>query len=151
MKQKVISILILLVVGVACTKETNSIPDYRVRLSLDTDLEDKALRIVTGYKTYTRSNIDYNPNFEAVGFGGVLVVHAVDEHFYAFDLACPYEANPSVRIEVDELSLVAVCPNCKTEYSVFSYGGLGAPNGVGKEYLKKYQVFAKDNKLTVTN
>ena len=132
-------------------KETNSIPNLFVRLYLDTNLEDKALRIVSGYKTYTRANIDYNPNLEGIGYGGILVVHAIDDQFYAFDLSCPYEADRNIRIEVDESSHVAVCPVCKTEYSVFSYGGIAAPNGAGREYLKKYQVVANGSKLTVTN
>lgn len=141
-----------LCISLACSKETNSIPYRPVRLNLDTNLSDKDLRIVGGYKTYTKPHTDYNPNMEAIGYGGVLVVHAFNDQFYAYDLACPYEANPAIRVEVDELSLSAVCPKCKTSYDVFSETGFAAPNGVGKEYLKRYeQVMVSGTKITVVN
>lgn len=151
MKQKLFVLIVLLCANIACTKDTNSIPDYPVRLSLDTNLRDKDLRIIGGYKTYTKPNVDYNPNLEAVGYGGILVVHAFNDYFYAYDLACPYEANPSIRVEVDESSVSAICPKCRTKYSVFTEG-FAAPDGVGTEYLKRYErVVASGNKITITN
>jgi nitrite reductase/ring-hydroxylating ferredoxin subunit len=92
---------------------------------------------------------DVNPNIERVGFGGVLVVHALDDQFHAFDLACPYEVNQGVRVAADENNLFAICPKCGTKYDIAF--GSGAPDGVSKYYLKRYTVTGSGTQLTVTN
>ncbi len=61
---------------------------------------------------------------ERLGFGGLAVVRdLLDTKFYAFDLACPYENNASVQLEIKDLSLR--CPKCKSEFEVVS--GTGVP------------------------
>jgi nitrite reductase/ring-hydroxylating ferredoxin subunit len=124
------------------------IGNYPVYLRLDLAFEDKALRTVPGSKSYTVKDI--NTNIERIGFGGVLVVHAVDDRFHAFDLACPHEANRSILIEPDADHLNAVCPRCGTKYEI-GIEGSGAPNGVSRFYLKKYTVLGSGTQLTVTN
>jgi nitrite reductase/ring-hydroxylating ferredoxin subunit len=140
-------LLLCLSVLAACEEPENPIPNYPVYLELDLTFEDKELRKVPGSKVYTVRNI--NPNTERAGFGGVLVVHASDGLFYAFDLACPYEANNSILVEADENTLNAVCPKCGTKYDIAF--GSGAPNGVGRNYLKKYTVVNSGSHLTVSN
>jgi nitrite reductase/ring-hydroxylating ferredoxin subunit len=124
------------------------IGNYPVYLRLDLQFEDKALRDVPSSKTYALKDI--NANIERIGFGGVLVVHAVDNQFYAFDRACPYEANRSILIEADANHLTAICPKCGTKYDI-GVGGSGAPNGVGNYYLKRYTVSGSSSQLIVTN
>ncbi|MDR1407728.1 MAG: (2Fe-2S)-binding protein [Tannerella sp.] len=140
-------LLILSLLAFACGEVENPVPNYPVYLDLDLTFEDKALRDVPSSKTYTLKNI--NINTERVGFGGVLVVHASDGLFYAFDMACPYEASRSAIIEADANTLYAVCPKCGTKYDIGF--GSGAPDGIGKDYLRRYIVTGADPRLTVRN
>ena len=119
----------------------SSIPDYPVSLELDLRFEDKELRAVQAYKIYTLRNI--NINLERCGFGGVLVYHGVNslatDAFYAFDIACPYEAQSNITVEIDNEGIYAICPKCGSKYELIN--GVGNPvEGVSKEYLKQYRV-----------
>lgn len=133
----------------SCAKSLDPIGNYSVYLHLDMSFEDKELRSVPSSKQYTLKNI--NTNTERVGFGGVLVVHSVDDQYYAFDLSCPYESRRDVLIAPDATVLTATCAQCGTVYDI-GVGGTGAPNGIGTYYLKKYYVNRVGNsELTVTN
>jgi nitrite reductase/ring-hydroxylating ferredoxin subunit len=123
------------------------IGNYPVYLRLDLSNKDKELRPINSSKAYTEKNI--NMNIERAGFGGVLVVHAVDDRFHAFDLACPHEASRSVLLAADENNLYAVCPRCGSKYDIAF--GTGAPEGVSKYYLKRYTVSESNSQLTVSN
>jgi uncharacterized Zn-finger protein len=136
----------LILLCLSCDKVENPIGNFRVYLRLDMNNKDKALRTV-GSKAYTMK--DVNAGFEQVGFGGVLAVHAVDDCFYAFDLACPHEASRNVLIAADENTIYAVCPKCGTKYDIAF--GTGAPDGVSKYYLKRYTVVGAPPQLTVVN
>lgn len=79
----------------------------------------------------------YNELSDRVGFGGILLYAGFDENYYAFDLACPYEADSSVKIKPNELGQ-AVCETCGSVYDI-SYG-IGNPvEGPSKEALKRYK------------
>lgn len=132
----------------SCHEMHNPIPDYPVYLVLDLTFEDKALRDIPSSKAYTVQTV--NSGVERVGFGGVLVVHAVDDRFYAFDLACPHEQSRNIHIAADENTLNAVCTVCGTRYDI-GVGGTGAPNGVGKSYLKRYAVIDTRPRIVVNN
>ncbi|MDR1600895.1 MAG: (2Fe-2S)-binding protein [Tannerella sp.] len=141
-------ILLLCLFMTGCAEQENPIPNYPVYLALDlTAYRDRDLRNVPGSKAYTLKDI--NINIERIGFGGVLVVHATDGRFYAFDLACPHEVSRSTLVEADENTLNAVCPKCGTKYDIAF--GSGAPNGIGKNYLKRYIVVEAGTHLTVSN
>jgi len=86
---------------------------------------------------------------DRIGFGGILVVHAYDDNFYAFDLACPVEANEKVRISKPE-GLICKCDSCGESYDLTF--GLGIPlNHISKQGLKRYSVNVNENfNLTVT-
>ncbi|MDR1746273.1 MAG: (2Fe-2S)-binding protein [Tannerella sp.] len=142
------SLIVFVLLCLACHKIEDPIGNFPVYLRLDLTFEDKELRNIPSCKTYTAKDI--NSNIERVGFGGVLVVHAVDGFFYAFDLACPYEASRSALVVPDENSLNVVCPRCGTKYDI-SIGASGAPNGVSKYYLKRYAVMENGSQLIVSN
>lgn len=59
------------------------------------------------------------------GYGGVLLVGDLYGNPVAYDLACPYEAKPDIRINVDKEANNAVCPVCGSTYDIF--GGQGRP------------------------
>jgi nitrite reductase/ring-hydroxylating ferredoxin subunit len=128
----------------------SSIPDYPVYLELDLDYEDKALKAIQAYHIYTQKDI--NQDIERTGFGGVLVYHGISDNgtgaYYAFDAACPHEANRTVTVEVDADRIYAVCPKCQSKYELLN--GIGNRiSGPSKEQLKAYHVQTVGNKVYV--
>lgn len=83
-----------------------------------------------------------------LGFGGVLLIGGVDPFTaetnvpLAYDLACPVECSPTVRVYVDADNLEAVCPECGSRYDVITAGGapVGGPalTGEYKYALRRY-------------
>lgn len=63
------------------------------------------------------------------GFGGVLLISGNDPFTLeagvplAYDLACPVEKQPTVRVYVDVQTMEAVCPVCGSKYNVVTQGG----------------------------
>lgn len=147
--RKFISLLILFC-ALSCTKTEHSyFPSYPVYLELDLTFEDKDLNGVMAYKEYILGKTSGLGATERTGLGGVLVYHSVDG-YYAYDLACPYEIQASVRVEMDDDAIYAVCPKCGSKYNVFEgYGSLvEGPAGQG---LKRYQTYMSGTKLYVSN
>lgn len=88
----------------------------------------------------------------ATGFGGVLLIEGVDPLSavtaapLAYDLSCPVERSASIRVQVENETYMAVCPQCNSVYDVTM--GNGAPisgeaaTGKYKYALKSYKVLA---------
>lgn len=107
-----------------------------VNMKLDLLGPDIILQAMGSYKTYTT----ITTGLQAIGFGGVLVVHStIDGEYYAYDLACPYEANKTITIEVQK-DLTAKCPECGSVYRIMDGNGWRI-SGPSKEKLKRYNVF----------
>ena len=152
MKRFLYCLLILLVCSCSKMAET-TIPNYPVYLELDLTFEDRALKASQAYKIYTQSNIG---PLETAGFGVVLVFHGFSnnggtgETYYAFDAACPFEAQANVKVEVDENAIYAICPKCGSKFEILN--GIGNPvEGPSKSYLRQYSVTQANNKLYVRN
>ena len=58
------------------------------------------------------------------GYGGVLLVGDINGRPAAYDLSCPVENKPDIRIRVDEDKHDAYCAKCGSRYSVYSNYGL---------------------------
>lgn len=76
------------------------------------------------------------------GFGGVLLVADFYGNPVAYDLSCPVECAPTVRVAVDANTHRAVCPKCGSSYDIYeNYGhpasGPAAEHGYG---LRRYVV-----------
>jgi len=109
---------------ISCDKSyTSSIPDYPVQLDLN---------LTTTYPTFKNS---YNKELtfekkinvnDFIGYGGILVYTGFDGGYYAFDMSCPYEANPKILVHPNGNGQ-AVCDSCKTIFDI-SYG-IGNPTG----------------------
>lgn len=145
------SILLLATLALSCTKTyESSIPYRQVNLELDLTFEDKDLKSICAYKIFTQGRYAG----ESTGFGGVLVYHSPDEGgtYYAFDAACPYEANKNTLVTVDEEGIYAFCPKCHSRYKLLDGGGAGIPESGPTEYpLKAYRVHVNGNKIYVQN
>lgn len=103
---------------------------------------------VHAFPDYQKFILNKIPNKEfynvssATGYGGVLLVCGYSNQLYAYDLTCPVERDPSVRIDIDEETYHAYCPQCKSTFDVFE--GTGSPlSGTAREHkymLRCYQV-----------
>ena len=87
------------------------------------------------------SNFPYT-SLTYTGFGGVLLAGDIHGNPVGYDLACPVEQSPTVRIVVDTKANNAYCPKCGSVYDIFTnYGhpisGKAAQEGYG---LQRYVV-----------
>jgi nitrite reductase/ring-hydroxylating ferredoxin subunit len=85
----------------------------------------------------------------SLGFGGVLVVHTLDDTYAAFDLACPYEAVDTIRVAVQS-DLTVKCSHCGSRYRITDGSGW-VISGPSTQKLKSYSVYPSNNYLYVTN
>lgn len=82
------------------------------------------------------------------GFGGVLLVMGMNPYTLdtnvplAYDLACPVERQPTIRVFVDPETFEAICPVCSSHYNVTTAAGAPtagpALEGKTKYGLKRY-------------
>jgi argininosuccinate lyase len=134
----------------ACDGELYSpIPNVRVNLTIDLSLQDADLIPSLATKTFTvpRSGMD------RIGFGGLLIINGYsangETNLYAYDLACPVEADPAVKVVPDDMGR-AKCPKCEASYSI-AYGA-GVPESKSKYPLKSYTVRkVGERKYTILN
>lgn len=63
----------------------------------------------------------------ATGYGGILLISGQrfsgDVQPLAFDLSCPVERLPNVRVYIDNNTLDAICPDCGSHYNVVEANG----------------------------
>ena len=143
-------LLLLLFMGLMACNATyqSSIPNLPVYLELDLGFQDKDLVPLQASKIYTKKNVTLA--IERTGYGGVLVYHALDNNYYAFDAACPHEANASITVQTDENNIHATCPKCQSKYDL-SYGNANPVEGPSREALKRYTLTPSGNKIYVRN
>lgn len=79
----------------------------------------------------------------ATGYGGVLLIMGMDPFTgdtmspQAYDLSCPVEKSPTVRVAIEPATSEAVCPVCLSHYDVTMRGG--APiSGPAADKSKRY-------------
>ncbi len=87
----------------------------------------------------------------ATGFGGVLLIRGMDpvsaetDMALAYDLACPVECDPNIRVRVDASTFEAICPVCGSHYDVTMAGGspVSGPalTGSTKLGLRRYSCY----------
>lgn len=123
----------------------SSIPDYPVHLQLN---------LTTTYPTFKNSVNQFllfeKRRFETdyTGFGGILVYTGFDGNYYAFDMACPYEAKNSIKVYPNEIGQ-AICKECGSVFDI-SYG-IGNPvSGAAKEVLKRYKTSVSGDILYIS-
>lgn len=67
------------------------------------------------------------------GYGGVLLAADIHGNPVAYDLSCPVENKPNIRVEIDRETQNAVCPVCHSRYDIFTNYG-NAISGPAREY-----------------
>lgn len=142
------------------TVEDDRIPNYPVSIQIDNAglwntygvsgfgshrsfILSNGTRLPSGFP-YTSSS--------ATGFGGVLLIEGLDPFSgnsslpLAYDLACPVERQPTVRVEIETENYMAVCPVCGSVFDVTMQRGAPisgmAATGETKYALKSYNCVA---------
>ena len=132
-------LIILLFAPQACEKDENVIPDVYVNFYIDLrDIEFQALNFETNHIIVTAAT--NNIGQDAAGFAGsgIIVYHAQQGEFYAFDRTCPHDyANGQEVIKVNVDGIYAICPECETNYALPSFGV--PTSGPGRYQLKNYR------------
>lgn len=85
----------------------------------------------------------------ATGYGGILLISGMDPFSattdipLAYDLSCPVEAKPDIRVEIEGDLYEAVCPVCDSHYDVTMGGGTPLSGPAAATYkcgMKRYSV-----------
>ena len=123
----------------------SSIPDYPVRLQLN---------LTTTYPTF-KNSVNQHLLFEKrifetdmIGYGGILVYSGFDGIYYAFDMACPYEAKSTIKVYPNDVGQ-AVCKECGSVYDI-GYGIGNPSSGPAKEVLKRYKASISGDVLYIS-
>ncbi len=127
-------VVLVVVVAVACSR-SDSMPNYPVRLEFNISANAPQL---AGFNSYKEFIEPLNAN-QRLGLGGVVVFHSVEDKFYAFDMACPYEKKSDVRIACSNIGL-ALCSSCGSQFYLADGTGF-VQKGLAKYSLQKYSVY----------
>lgn len=93
---------------------------------------------------------------DVIGVCGLLLYHAaMEDAYYAFDLACPYcyQKNKPVALQLKDI-FTAQCPSCQSEFGAIQYGSPAPTAGPANQenlHLRQYRALLTGyNTLTVT-
>lgn len=132
--------------------DSSRIPAYRVQIVFNAGQWDSFGVFGLGEhrefirETRTPSNFAFTET-TFTGFGGVLLFYGMDPFTgegrpLAYDLACPVECKPDIRVVVDDNTLNAVCPVCGSHYNIYMSGGVATegPAATYRYQLRNYVV-----------
>ena len=130
----------------SCEPFKSSIPDSSVFVERNLSLgEGFVLREIGGFLELTK----WEKQTDRLGYGGILIFHAFDDEIYAFDMACPKEADQGVRVYVDtEVPGRAICHKCGRVFNI-AYGSGVCIEGTAAEGLRSYRVMHSGTVITV--
>ena len=100
---KYLKILPIVILLVSC-KRTDTFPYYPVFLEFNITAIAPELKASGGYKEFT-APLNYS---QRVGLGGILVFHSMEDKYFAFELACPYEQYAYILLNCNSLG-ISVC------------------------------------------
>lgn len=151
-----LSLLLFYLLPSCDSVEDDRIPNYPVNVQIDNAglWNTYGVSGFGSYRNFILSNGIRQPSgfpytsSSATGFGGVLLIEGLDPFSgnsslpLAYDLACPVERQPNVRVEIEQDRYMAVCPVCGSVYDVTMQRGAPvsglAATGETKYALKSY-------------
>ena len=148
-KKVITFLIIILTICWGCSDvDNNRVPLTSVRIEVTLAQQQNRsywANVPATFVTFLKPNVPYGFPYtisSTTGYGGVLQVCGFDNHLFAFDLSCPFEHNPNIRIEIDESSLNAHCRECGSVYDVFYGSGapISGPSAVNTYALRKYNI-----------
>ncbi|GHT11919.1 hypothetical protein FACS189415_0100 [Bacteroidia bacterium] len=148
--KKILSLIVFVCLAFSCDETIYStIPYAPVNLLLNLDFADNKLNANLAYEEVTQARIAS----DRIGFGGILVINGMGVeplNLFAYDLACPVEAQRNIKIKPDNTSapgaeipmaMTATCPKCGAVYNIVN--GYGTPQSGTKLFLKTYKVVSE--------
>ncbi|GHV31422.1 hypothetical protein FACS1894177_06010 [Bacteroidia bacterium] len=164
-KMKKIGLSILFICTVFSCKEEiySTIPNAPVKLTLNLNAYDYKLNISLAYSIFSIGKYpEGRPSLamDRLGYGGLLIINGIGEetvNLYAYDMACPNEANSKILVVPNNESeigtptaITAECSECRAVYYISD--GTGAPKSRSKYYLRSYRVMKTgDREYVVMN
>lgn len=134
----------------SCDKiDENVIPDFPVQIVFtDVGMWHKyGIAGALDYRMFIRQTKQPEGFFYTAttytGYGGVLLVGDIYSNPQAYDLSCPVERSPDIRVYIDNQSHQAVCPKCGSRFDVFENYGypIQGPAAEKKFGLSRYNVY----------
>jgi nitrite reductase/ring-hydroxylating ferredoxin subunit len=131
----------------SCKEYVSPIPECSVYLEFSIIANAPELAAYGGVKEF----VEPTNAVQRLGYGGIVVYHTYEDRFCAFDMACPYEVEPNIKVHTDNMG-VARCSECQSAFYVADGTGF-LMSGKAKSPLKKYQTYysSTTNNLLVTN
>ena len=153
MKKTIIRLSVILFLSgffVSYEKEIrSSIPSFDVFIRVDNlfPTEFTRLQSPNSAVSFPIPGAVHPADFE-FGFGGVLIYRDLDGKIRSCDLACPVEALPTVRVEVN--MPFAVCPVCDSKFDL-SWGFAAPVSGPAREPLRRYYATDRATSIVASN
>ena len=114
---KYIKVLPLLILFLSC-KKTDNFPEYPVVLEFSITATAPELAALNSYREFTKpANIN-----QRLGLGGILIFHTVEDKFYAFDMACPYEVKADTKVHFNNLRQLSFAVLCRRRHGIRAKG-----------------------------
>lgn len=129
--------------------DNTSVPYAVVNFQIDVSMAGSDNQLREGMAGNSKVFDELHPAFHSAAYGsygvsGVVVVRAIDDKLYAFDLCCPHEGKRDIRLAVD--GFFATCGNCGSSFEIGN--GTGYVNkGPSKQPLKRYNVYGSYGEL----
>lgn len=132
----------------------STIPNYPVRLNLELTAQYPNFKNSFGQFLYFTAPVKQG---EAVGYGGIIIFSGNDDNgntiYYAYDMACPFEAKNNIRVYPDSTGFSqVVCEKCGSVFGV-DYGSgypVSGPAKEAKEFLKQYRTSLSGDNLYIS-
>jgi nitrite reductase/ring-hydroxylating ferredoxin subunit len=148
-----LTFMVLAIITASCNKKNDVIPDVYVDFYLDLN-DPQFVKLSSFGETLIVTSSTNNLGVRAAGYdgNGIIIFAGVDE-YYAYDRTCPHDYatnGTSIKVNIDPTnSLNAICPVCKTNYSL-SAGGVPS-KGIGRYPLKNYKTSFDGRNVRVWN
>lgn len=139
----------LLLSGCNNKEENTSVPYALVSFDIDVSMAGADNQLRDGMAGNSKVFDDKHPAARSAGYGrygvsGVVVVRALDNQLYAFDLCCPHEGKKEIALVSD--GFFVNCNNCGSSFEIGN--GTGYVNkGPSKQPLKRYNVYRSYGEL----
>lgn len=117
------------------------IPYVPVQMNINLSVQYPTFKdVVNDTLVFTKPRLGYEYQ-DRIGYGGILAIVGIGNNgtaYYAYDLCCPYEADPAIRVYPNDAG-TASCKVCGSEFYITDGWGR-VSKGPSKWSLKRYTV-----------
>ncbi len=138
MKNRCLGLLMMIILGSACAKEENYLPNIPVNFSSP----------ITDPRLSRLSSAGGAVSLTGHGIAGLIIYRRADNAYVAFDRCSTVNPDQKNAIVLDDPNLTATDPVSGAKYSLYDGSPVKAP---AKTSLKQYSVTIAGNTLQVTN